>query len=57
MSNIQVYDFIKNWLEEKELKIYFDNRKKEKEKYIKIKEQDFYRFCYKLISLVEDYTE
>lgn len=57
MSNSQVMNFIEDWLEEKELKVYFDNRKNNKEKYIKIREQEFYRFCYKLVNLIKDNLE
>lgn len=50
----QVMHYVQEWLEEKRIKSYFDNKKNETQRYYKIKEQDLYKLCYKLICLMED---
>ena len=57
MSNIEVVNYIEDWLEGRKIKSFFKDKKKGKEKYIRIKEKDFYEFCYKLVDLIKDNIE
>jgi len=52
MTNKEVLEYVEGWLTEKRIKTFFNN-KKQKEKYIKISEKDFYEFCYKLVDLIK----
>lgn len=54
MSNIQVFNYIEDWLEIRRIKSYFKNKENGQTKYIKMKEEDFYNLCYKLIDLAKD---
>ena len=57
MSNIEVVNYIEDWLEERKIKSFFRSKKNNKEKYVKIKEKDFYKLCYKLVDLIKDNIE
>lgn len=57
MSNIEVVNYIEDWLEERKIKTFFRSKKNNKEKYVKIKEKDFYKLCYKLVDLIKDNIE
>lgn len=57
MTNKQVINYVENWLSKRRIKSFFKSKKRGKEKYIKIKEKDFYQFCYKLVELIEDNLE
>ena len=56
MSNKQVIDYIKDWLNKKRIKSYFKGKLK-KEKYIRMKERDVYIFCNKLVELIDNNIE
>ena len=56
MSNKQVMDYIKDWLNKKRIKSYFKDKLKG-ERYIKMKESDFYIFCNKLVELIDNNIE
>lgn len=53
MNSIEILHFVEDWLEEKQLKSFFETRKNSKERYIKMKEKDLYKLCYKLVDLIE----
>ena len=53
MSNKEVLNYVEDWLEKKQLKVFFEDRKRNKERYAKIKEKDLYELCYKLVDLIE----
>ena len=57
MSNIEVLNYIEDWLERRRLKNYFKSKEKRNTRYVKIKEEDFYEICYKLIDLAKDNIE
>ncbi len=57
MSNIQTLNFVKDWLEKRRIKSFFENKNRGKQRYIKIKEDDLYELCYKLVDLLEDNIE
>lgn len=57
MSNKQVLNFVEDWLEKRKLKKFFENKKKQKQTYIKIKEENLYELCYKLVDLIKENTE
>ena len=57
MSNIEVVNYIEDWLEERKIKSFFRSKKNNKEKYVKIKEKDFYKLCYKLVDLIKENIE
>ena len=57
MSNEQVLVYIENWLEERRIKSFFDNKKENKKKYVKIKEEELYKLCYKLVDLIKENIE
>lgn len=53
MTNTQVFNYIEEWLEAKIIKSYFTSKENGNTKYIKMKEQDFYNLCYKLVNLTK----
>lgn len=57
MSNRQVLNFVEDWLESRRIKSFFKSKKKGKQRYIKLKEDDFYELCYKLVDLIKDNLE
>ena len=54
MSNKQVLNFVQDWLINRRIKTFFKNKEKGKDKYIKIKEDDLYKLCYKLVELINE---
>lgn len=56
MTNRQVLNYIEDWLNKKRIKSYFKGKLR-KERYIKMKESDFYRFCNKLVELINNNIE
>ena len=57
MNNKEVLNYVSEWLEQRRIKSYFNNKKFGKEKYIKINETDLYELCYKLVKLIDNNTE
>lgn len=57
MNNRQVLIFVEDWLERKRIKSYFKDKKNKKQTYIKIKEDDLYILCYKLVNLINNNIE
>lgn len=57
MSNNQVLNFVEDWLERRRIKSYFKSKKTNKQVYIKLKEDDFYELCFKLVDLIKNNLE
>ena len=57
MNNIHIFNFVEDWLERRRIKSFFESKKKGKDKYIRIKEDDLYELCYKLVDLIKDNIE
>ncbi len=57
MSNRQILNFVEDWLETRRIKCFFKDKKKNKQTYIKIKQDDLYELCYKLVDLIKNNLE
>ena len=57
MKKEETFNYIKKWLKQKEIKSFFNSKKKGHKKYIRIEEEELYELCYKLIKLIEDNIE
>ena len=57
MNEKQAINFVEDWLINKRIKTFFNKKEKGKERYIKIKEDELYRLCYKLVDLIKNNLE
>lgn len=57
MTNEEVLEFVKEWLNERKIKSFFEDKNNNKDTYVKIKKQDLYNLCYKIIALIESNIE
>ena len=57
MKSNEVYDYVRKWLINKRINVFYSSKEKGHKRVIRMTEDDLYELCIKLVNLIESNTE